>query len=586
MENINTGNRQTASKSVVVGRELCDTVSAWVEEINNLCRYEELIIYDRELENTLIDGMVDDNILMRLNPELRPGSYLARSSVDDVARLESRTFMCTDNISQIKASNWRSTESTMKELVPLLNNSMSGKKAYLVAFVMGPNDDTGVYGLMITDSAYVAVSTGIMARTGYDVLKEINGGRVFIKCLHTVGIGEAKKIGNLTWHSSSTKWICHFPEEDRIYSYGSGYGGNAILSKKCLALRIASYKALKEGWYAEHMMLISLTNKKEKRTIYIAGAFPSACGKTNMAMLKSKLADWEIKTIGDDITWLRVINGKLYGMNPETGFFGVAPNTSSNTNPVCMETINRNTIFTNVGLTPSGDVWWEGSGKKIDGLVNWKGNIDDGSEPVAHPNSRFTVRAEQCPQWSFEDDKKWVPISAIIFGGKRSTKGMPIIREAINFEHGILMGATVSSEMTAAAEGIVGTIRYDPFAMLPFFGYNISIYLSHWLSMKNRLDSLPHIYYINLFAKEGGKFVWPGFSDNIYLLTWIYDRVINNIGCYKTPIGNLPIFQGNEIDREFWKGQLLMDLQYLQSIHSPMPLIDLTIQMLQELILY
>lgn len=570
-----------------------DHIKSWIVEIQDLCKYKQLVIYDPILENKLIADMVENNILLPLNRELRPNSYLARSSVDDVARLESRTFICTSEDNIVKPNNWRSTSSMKSELMPLYHGCMLGETAYLVPFVMGPLDETGVCGLMITDSQYVAVSTGVMAYTGHKVLEYINtSAPSFIKCLHSVGTDKVKRdninteVKQLQWNASPTKWICHFPEEDSIYSYGSGYGGNAILSKKCLALRIASYKGLQEGWYAEHMMLISLTNKVDDKTIYIAGAFPSACGKTNMAMLKSKFPEWEVKTIGDDITWLRIIDGQLHGMNPETGFFGVAPNTSPKTNPVCIETISRNTIFTNVGLTPDGDVWWEGL-QEINGLINWKGNMDDGSEPVAHPNSRFTVRANQCPQWSFEDDKKWVPISAIIFGGKRTTKGMPLIREASSFEHGVLMGATLSSEMTAAAEGVVGTIRYDPFAMLPFFGYDVKAYFNHWLAMKDRLTILPHMYYINLFAKENGKFIWPGFSENIYLLKWIYGRVINHANYVKTPIGKLPsdgsITEVNAVSREFWKQQLELDLQYLQSINAPISLVILTNEILKEI---
>jgi len=550
-------------------------IKSWIDEIQDTCQYQELIIYDSKLEEKLIVEMVEEKILLPLNDKLRPNSYLARSSTDDVARLESRTFICTSEDNPNKANNWRSTASMKSELMPLYQGCMKEKTAYLVPFVMGALDDTGVCGLMITDSSYVAISTGVMARTGYEVLDYINTGKNFIKCLHSVGTDGVSDIGGLKWKSSTTKWICHFPEEETIYSYGSGYGGNAILSKKCLALRIASYKGYQEGWYAEHMMLISLTNKTEGKTIYIAGAFPSACGKTNMAMLKSKLPEWEVKTIGDDITWLRIFDGQLYGMNPETGFFGVAPNTSPKTNPVCMETISKNTIFTNVGLTPDGDVWWEGcSTDKIKGLINWKGLEDNGTEPVAHPNSRFTVRANQCPQWSFEDDKKWVPISAIIFGGKRENNGMPLIREAISFEQGVLMGGTLSSEMTAASDGVIGTIRYDPFAMLPFIGYDIGAYFDHWLAMKDKLSIIPHMYYINLFGKENGKFVWPGFSENIHILAWIYNRVVNNTDCIITPIGNLPL-NHKELNYTFWKQQLQLDYKYLVDNNSPVSLIEL-----------
>ena len=552
-------------------------IKSWIDDIQDLCKFKDFVIYDPILEDKLINEMVDDNILLRLNHKLRPNSYLARSSIDDVARLESRTFICTSDDNPIKPKNWRSTTSMKLELFPLYKECMINKTAYIVPFVMGPLDETGICGLIITDSPYVAVSTGIMSRTGYEVLQYINNNDSvpIIKCLHSTGRDDTKDIGGLKWNSSSTKWICHFPEEDCIYSYGSGYGGNAILTKKCLALRIASYKGYQEGWYAEHMMLISLTNKVDNKTIYIAGAFPSACGKTNMAMLKSKLPEWEVKTIGDDITWLRIINGRLHGMNPETGFFGVAPNTSPKTNPICIDTISKNTIFTNVGLTSNYDIWWEGYNDKPCNITNWKGVINDNNEPIAHPNSRFTVRANQCPQWSFEDDKKWVPISAIIFGGKRNTSNMPLIREATSFEHGILMGATLSSETTAASsDTITGTIRYDPFAMLPFFGYNISSYFSHWLNMKNKLQVFPHIYYINLFGKDDGKFIWPGYSENIHLLIWIYNRIINNIDYITTPIGNLPI-NSKDIDFAFWKQQLLLDKQHLIDNKSPDILIHL-----------
>jgi len=556
-------------------------VKSWIDNIRDLCKFKDLVIYDPILEEKLINEMVDNNILLPLNKKLRPNSYLARSSIDDVARLESRTFICTSDNNPIKPKNWRSSTSMKLELFPLYKECMKNKTVYLVPFVMGPLDETGICGLIITDSPYVAVSTGIMSRTGYEVLQYINNNDSIpiIKCLHSTGTDDTKDIGGLKWASSSTKWICHFPEENSIYSYGSGYGGNAILTKKCLALRIASYKGYQEGWYAEHMMLISLTNKVDNKTIYIAGAFPSACGKTNMAMLKSKFPEWEVKTIGDDITWLRIINGRLHGINPETGFFGVAPNTSPKTNPICIDTISKNTIFTNVGLTPDDDIWWEGYYDKPHNVTNWKGVINDNNEPIAHPNSRFTVRANQCPQWSFKDDKKWVPISAIIFGGKRNTSSMPLIREASSFEHGILMGATLSSETTAASsDTITGTIRYDPFAMLPFFGYNISSYFDHWLDMKNRLQVLPHIYYINLFGKDDGKFIWPGYSENIHLLIWIYNRIINNIDYINTPIGNLPI-NSKDIDSAFWKQQLLLDKQHLIDNKSP----DILIQLINNI---
>lgn len=558
-----------------------EEITRWLESIKKMCNYDNLIIYDPIMEKEMLDQMVEKKEILKLNEEKRENSYLARSSVDDVARLESRTFICTSEECNIKPFNWRSTKSMIDILNPLLENSMENKNVYLIPFVMGPLNETGLYGFMLTDSAYATVNTGIMAKTGYDVIEkilELDFSKI-VKCVHTVGRGEIQNIGGTTWVSDQEKYICHFPEENIVYSYGSGYGGNAILSKKCLALRIASYRGYHEGWYAEHMMLISLTNKKDNKTIYIAGAFPSACGKTNMAMLKSKLTNWEIKTLGDDITWLRVINGKLYGCNPETGFFGVAPNTTSKTNPVCMETIKNNTIFTNVGLTLDGDVCWNGYfPNNADYVYDWQGVKCENFKNASHPNARFTVRASQCPQWSNEDDKKWVPISAIIFGGKRSNSGMPLIRESLSFDHGILMGATLSSEATAAAEVQVGKLRYDPFAMLPFFGYGIRNYFEHWGDMKNKLTTFPKFYYINLFGKNNNEFIWPGFSENIHLLIWIYNRVINNTECYKTPLGYFPVDADiNEhinFDKQFWVDQLKCDQQYLSSVNSPKFLFD------------
>lgn len=544
-----------------------------------LCNYDNYEIFDPSKYQDLLGEAVNMEILLKLK---REGSYLARSSDDDVARLEKCTFVCTDEYNG--EHNWKNTSEMKNIVLPLFKNCMKNKKIYLVPFVMGDVEDKySLFGLMVTDSLYVVLNMNIMTKTGYDVLDKIRGGREFVKCLHSVGSNPKVNIyGGLKWESSKEKYICNFQDEDLICSYGSNYGGNAILSKKCMALRYASYVGWKDkdnGWFAEHMMLISLENKRDGKKIYIAGAFPSACGKTNMAMLRSYDEEWEIKTLGDDITWLRVIDGKLYGMNPEGGFFGVAPNTSTATNPVCIETISKNTLFTNVGLTTENDVCWQGmdKGESMYDAMSWQGKI--GLREVAHPNSRFTVKASQCPQWDHENEKKWVPISAIIFGGRRGNTNIPVIRESKNFEHGIMMGATLSSETTAAAESPVGKLRYDPFAMLPFIGYSYKNYLTHWLELENRLTEPLKFYYINLFGKIDGKFVWPGYSHNINLLKWIYERVNGTAGIVESNIGGLPelsygIFPSYEINDEFWNEQYKLDREFMLSINAPETLLE------------
>lgn len=580
----------------------------WLKDMEIFLGCESIKIYDvKNMEEVFIDDMVKSNFLYKLK---RPGSYLARSSEDDVARLESRTFICTSNEEEIdnphckyyknneykRNINWCNSEIMKNELFDKLKNCMRGREAYLIPFVMGAiNDENSILGLMITDSKYVAVNMGIMSGVDEEIINKINEGREYIKCIHSVGAEEdcikTEENIQLKWISSKKKYICHFPEENLVCSYGSGYGGNAILSKKCVGLRMASINGYKNGWYAEHMMLISLENKKQNKKIYIAGSFPSACGKTNMAMIKSKYPEWEIKTLGDDITWLRIIDGKLYGMNPEYGFFGVAPNTSNSTNTIAMETIKENTIFTNTGLTLDDDVWWEGIGYNENEIIDWKGNTisyQNNKTQISHPNARFTVRSNQCPQYSKEDDKKWVPISAIIFGGRRNSPFVPLIRESHTFEEGVLMGATLSSEQTSAvADSLLGSLRYDPFSMLPFCGYSFSNYFFHWLNMRNKLKVVPKIYYINLFGQRDGKYIWPGFSDNIHILKWIYQRVINNISYQDSILGYLPLksdletystYDSDEF-KEFWINQLLKDKEYLLSVKSPTILVDIVSSM-------
>ncbi len=563
----------------------------WVAHLKNNLMFDKLIIYDTNMSSTLINQMISDKFLLELKN--RPNSYYARSNLDDVARLESRTFICTEDKqilepedtnyypyhSYIDTYNWVSSSHMKSELDIMMKGSMKNKTAYIIPFVMGSIDDPySIYGLMITDSPYVAVSMGIMAHVDLSIIDKINNGQTYVKCIHSVG-SDINFCSNgkpqLCWCSNKTKYISHFPELNLICSYGSGYGGNAILSKKCLALRIASYQGYLNGWYAEHMMLIKLTNKIEGKSIYIAGAFPSSCGKTNMAMLKSKLPEYIVETVGDDIAWLRIIDGRLCAINPETGFFGVAPGTSQNSNPVGIETIKKNTIFTNVGLYPDySDVWWEGIGHEINGVINWLG--EKTSDTISHPNARYTVKATECPQFAFYDDKKWVEISAIIVGGRRESTDIPLIREASTFYDGILMGATLASEKTAAAEGTVGELRYDPFAMLPFCGYSIGLYLQHWLDMKSKLTIQPKIYHINLFGKKDDKFIWPGYAENILLLKWIYDRVVHCVKSNNTINGITPINLPTKVhDKTFWSDQYQSDKKYLLSIKAPKILVDM-----------
>lgn len=554
------------------------SIPQFITYARNLCKFNKFILYDPKYQDIYCQQLVAENVLIKL--DARENSYLARSSLDDVARLESSTYVCTKNRNGI--SNWENSEVMKRKLLPLFEASMENKTGYMVPFVLGDiNDPYSLFGLMITDSLYAAINMGIMTKCGLDVFLKMRAIDRFVKCIHSVGKNPTENISyGLKWYSSIPKYICNFPEEDLILSYGSGYGGNSILSKKCVALRLASYYGYHEGWFAEHMMLISLT--KDDKTIYIAGAFPSACGKTNMALLKSYQDDWEIKTLGDDITWFRVINGQLHGMNPETGFFGVAPNTSYKTNPVCMETIKKNTIFTNVGLTSNGDVTWDkkdSDNENNSNVIHWHPE----STTPAHANSRFTVPITQCPQLDKEHDKKWVPISAIIFGGRRETPKMPLFRQALNFKHGVLFGATLSSERTAAAEGTIGELRYDPFAMGPFIGYAWKDYFAHWLNLEKRLDILPNFYYINLFGKKDGQFIWPGFKENIELLKLIHQDIysLENIHTESNIHGNF--YHTTDIDNDFWLEQYSLDKQFLIDNDSPEELIQILDEKIENL---